>query len=166
MYLTFLKWVLFCCLMGVGATCIGQLGVYDDILAQGWVSTSICVTILGLFLAGTFSCGLDSMAIGHFHKHNKPKSVTAYINYSSRKSVFISTILPSLGLLGTILGMIAMNKTIPNMDLKNADLGEFAGAMGTALYTTAVGIGLQTLLRIQCFVIKQDSHKYGGEING
>lgn len=71
---------------------------------------------------------------------------------------FVSDVLLSLGLLGTVIGFIAMLAPIGNLDgadelaLKSA-LAEMSGGMAIALYTTLVGLIGALWLKLQGYLL-------------
>ncbi len=72
---------------------------------------------------------------------------------------FVSDVLLSLGLLGTVIGFIAMLDPIASLDgsdqaaLKSA-LAAMSGGMAIALYTTLVGLSSAVWLKLQGFLLE------------
>lgn len=69
---------------------------------------------------------------------------------------FCSEICLALGMLGTIIGFCMMLAGFESLDLSNATtiqglLGDLGRSMGTALYTTLVGLTCGSILKAQCF---------------
>lgn len=70
---------------------------------------------------------------------------------------FMSSFCMSIGLLGTVIGLIIMVQTqVAGVNTSDPAsmltlVGTVMSALGTALYTTAVGIGTAMLIQIQCF---------------
>ena len=79
---------------------------------------------------------------------------------------FASDLCMTLGLLGTVIGFIFMMKyNLVGADLTNVAttskvLANIISSMGTALYTTAVGCALGSILKIQCFVLQREIESY------
>jgi len=78
-------------------------------------------------------------------------------NGSIRFGWFASQFCMSLGLIGTVSGLIMM-MDVQSTGLNISDpssmlrlVGGAMGSLGTALFTTAVGIGTGMLLQVQCY---------------
>ena len=86
------------------------------------------------------------------------------IKLSMERCSFISTLCSSLGMFGTMWGMILMLKAIQTMDVNNMDFQEFSLGMGVALYTTLVGLFARMLIRIQVQALNERMQRVDNDI--
>lgn len=80
---------------------------------------------------------------------------------------FSSEISMALGMVGTIVGFVLMLSGFRSLDVSNPSsvqslLGDLGGSMGTALYTTLVGLVGAILLKIQAFNLGREIGKQHG----
>jgi len=141
----FLKWLLFVSLTSLGVVTAGVYGVTEQVIAQGWVSMSICGVITLLCLNGSLQCGYRLL-----------KLPTREVKQGVRRAEFFAALCPNLGILGTVIGMMFMMGDIGSLDMTNLNLTEIAMSMGTALMTTAFGIAAQSILWVQLHIINQE----------
>lgn len=149
----FLSWWLIFSLICIGSVAAWFLGVFH--LTYMADVTKISFIIYILFLIFTARTGIFSYKIG------KCKDISNEIldDFESRQEVswFVSDILLTLGMLGTILGYIYMIAVgFAKMDPSNVQsmhmaLKSMAVGWGTALYTTASGLICSLFLKLQLF---------------
>lgn len=110
--------------------------------------THITTLTFALFLLMSAIVGINTYRLDYENKEETEK--TLEIGW------FVSEFCTSLGLLGTVIGFILMMST--QLTAANASdpasmitmITHISMSMGTALYTTAVGIGCGMMLKIQC----------------
>jgi hypothetical protein len=84
---------------------------------------------------------------------------------------FCSELCLALGMLGTIIGFCMMLTGFETLDVRQAAsiqglLSDLGKSMGTALYTTLVGLSCGSALKIQCFNLGQEIKAKTGGANG
>lgn len=149
----FLNWWILFTLICAGSVASWYLGVFR--MANTADVTKISFIIYVLFLAFTVRVGIYN------YKFCKCKDVSYNVldKFASGQEIswFVSDILLTLGMLGTILGYIYMIEVgftamdPSNMASMHAALKSMALGWGTALYTTASGLICSLLLKLQLF---------------
>ncbi len=160
-YKIFLFWFLLISLISVASLVLYKLGVYGAI----WEGdpTRISYIILTLFYFTSIWCGVKCWELS---KINDPQLVTIeYIcNRAERLCFwgqFISAQLVTLGLLGTIIGLMLSFSGFENIDVSNPIemkrlIQQIAGGISTALITTICGIITALLLKLQYFILENE----------
>ena len=139
----FLRWWLFACLTGLIAVFANYFGFFQELYTND--ATKISFFIIVIYAFSTLYVGKLT------YNQTKNKSIKSGLN----TSWFISEILLSLGMIGTVAGFILMlGDTFGSIDTANQDslkdaLSNMALGMSTALYTTLVGLILSQALKIQ-----------------
>ncbi len=139
----FLRWWLFACLTGLIAVVANYFGFFQELYTND--ATKISFFIIVIYAFSTLYVGKLT------YNQTKNKSIKSGLN----TSWFISEILLSLGMIGTVAGFILMlGDTFGSIDTANQDslkdaLSNMALGMSTALYTTLVGLILSQALKIQ-----------------
>lgn len=165
--LYFLNWWLTFCFIGVGSGIAYMLGLFDKTNAAD--VTKICFIIYMLFIGFTIRIGFM------MHTIRRLTTVTMPILEKLAKrmdlSWFMSDTLLTLGMLGTILGIIYTLEA----GLISGDAGSTAHlktaitvlgkGMGTALYTTAYGLVCGLLLKLQLLNFTKNLEYLEGESN-
>lgn len=139
----FLRWWLFFCLSILVATVSYYFGFFNELYNKD--ATKLSFAIIAIYV-------VSSMYVGMLTNNQRTGK-----NYSSGLNVswFISEVLLSLGMIGTVAGFILMlGESFGSIDTANADslkeaLSSMALGMSTALYTTLVGLILSQALKIQ-----------------
>jgi len=139
----FLKWWLIIVLSVIGS-CVSIYFDFDKFLYENDL-TKLSLVILLFFT-------ISSIIVGY--KIYK-QFVEKVDSYTYETEWFVSEILVSLGMIGTVIGFIYMLYTVfGNLDVGDtsiikASLSTMANGMGTALLTTLVGLTSSVLLKCQ-----------------
>jgi len=165
-----LRWWLFFCVLLLGLVALYNNGVLVEVYKAD--STYMCMTIFAILGYATLHCGIAAGKVNttvkkcekvigfdnSLHKdyiHDLDANVMPLISRCS----FLATICSSLGMFGTIWGMIQMMKSISGINLDDVNLVDFASSMGIALYTTLVGLFCRMLIRIQVHGILEQKQR-------
>jgi hypothetical protein len=139
----FLKWWLIIVLSVIGS-CVSIYFDFDKFLYENDL-TKLSLVILLFFT-------ISSIIVGYkIYKQFVEKVDT----YTYETEWFVSEILVSLGMIGTVIGFIYMLYTVfGNLDVGDtsiikASLSTMANGMGTALLTTLIGLTSSVLLKCQ-----------------
>ena len=139
----FLKWWLIIVLSVIGS-CVSIYFDFDKFLYENDL-TKLSLVILLFF-------SISSIIVGYkIYKQFVEKVDT----YTYETEWFVSEILVSLGMIGTVIGFIYMLYTVfGNLDIGDtsiikASLSTMANGMGTALLTTLIGLTSSVLLKCQ-----------------
>jgi len=139
----FLKWWLIIVLSVIGS-CVSIYFDFDKFLYENDL-TKLSLVILLFF-------SISSIIVGYkIYKQFVEKVDT----YTYETEWFVSEILVSLGMIGTVIGFIYMLYTVfGNLDVGDtsiikASLSTMANGMGTALLTTLIGLTSSVLLKCQ-----------------
>jgi len=139
----FLKWWLIIVLSVIGS-CVSIYFDFDKFLYENDL-TKLSLVILLFFT-------ISSIIVGY--KIYK-QFVEKVDSYTYETEWFVSEILVSLGMIGTVIGFIYMLYTVfGNLDVGDtsiikASLSTMANGMGTALLTTLIGLTSSVLLKCQ-----------------
>ncbi len=148
-----LRWWLVCGLTAVVAIIMLATGTLQQIVAAD--TSYLCIGIMILFVGSTIHCGYS-----HYRLLTKPLT-----QRSLDIGTFCGIACSKLGLLGTIIGFIMMVTGLSELNLADpASSRGMVSAMsygiGTALYTTLVGLVCNMLLGVQYFLLGR-AMKYG-----
>lgn len=139
----FLKWWLIIVLSAIGS-CTSVYFDFDKFLYENDL-TKLSIVIILFFI-------ITSIIIGYkIYKQFVEKVDT----YTYQTEWFVSEILVSLGMIGTVIGFIYMlysvfgNLDVSDTSVIKASLGTMANGMGTALLTTLVGLTSSVILKCQ-----------------
>ena len=176
-----LQWWLMVCVLTLGMVYAYYTGVIPEIYLMD--TTYICIIIACLLVYSTVKCGLTSVTIERLHhtfqgnkrgmKSHPETHMWVFksmhdddleIKLSMDRCSFISMLCSSLGMFGTMWGMILMLKAIQSMDVKNMDFQAFSAGMGVALYTTLVGLFARMLIRIQVQALNERMQRVDNDI--
>lgn len=139
-----------------------------DLLEEIWKNdfTKLSFVNLSLLLGSSIWCGsltwkFDTL-IG---RPRIPTSGIKKINQKLDAGWFISDITLTIGMIGTVIGFIAMLSGFIDLDIENIDtiqdlITELGSGMSTALYTTLTGLISSVLLKIQCFNLNYSIDKF------
>jgi uncharacterized membrane protein YfcA len=152
---TFLKWWVLFVASVVGLVFCWQAGLIREIYQKD--SSFISFIILGIYLGMSMWCGITTRTVCKIQDSGK-------WNEDSEKNAsrlaeggwFISEVLLTLGMLGTVIGFVMMLAGFEKVDVTQMGtvqnfIGSFGQGMSTALYTTLVGIVCSMLLKLQYF---------------
>ena len=160
-FYTFLRWWIFT--LAVGGLCflVGWLGFFETLYHADISKLSFLILLIYSILS--IRCGLltyryDSDVAKSGKKMNDVKK---YILKSLQPGWFWAEICLSIGMIGTIIGFIIMMASgLENIDFTNTEqtkvmIAELSRGMGTALYTTLIGLICAVLTRVQYFYLFQ-----------
>jgi len=139
---SFLKWWLIFCLISVGSVLIYLTGIFEQVNKADF--TKISFLIYTLFILFSIKCGV------------RTKQLKADMS-----GWFVSDILVTLGMIGTVVGFIYMlSVSFGSIDVTQPQtmrvaLSKMSTGMGTALYTTAAGLICSLLLKLQLFNLQR-----------
>lgn len=144
----FLKWWLLNATV-ILLLCVGSyFGLAKEVYLKD--SSFLCFVIVGLYFCVSGVTGWLSIEMD---KDEKYKANTDL-------GWFVSDLLLSLGMIGTVIGFIQMLagfvEPVEGAQALKVVLGKMAYGMSTALYTTLAGLIFGNLLKLQCFYL--DSH--------
>ncbi len=148
-------WIIFVLLVFVSALSY-VLGFVDLIIRVDVTKLSIVIYVLLIIFS--VKTGNDSYKLYKFTKNNCIGSISD-IERSQDITWFVSDLMLTLGMLGTIIGYIYMiHVGFSSIDPSSVSsmmesLKIMAVGWGTALYTTAIGLVSSLILKIQLFNI-------------
>ena len=134
----FLRWWLVFCLIVVGSVLAYLTGIVERVNAADF--TKISFVIYGLFLYASIRCGAET------------KRGREY-----RGGYFLSSLFIKLGLIGTLVGLIYVFTTsLGSIDVAQPQtmrcaISTMMKGMGTALYTTIIGLVCSLVLQLQLY---------------
>ena len=156
-YRLFLRWWLVFTVMCLGTTALYISGTIDKINQVDFTKISFLIYII--FFVFTTKIGVNIYKLC-----KRDKMTDEYINECHHKNEagwFVSDVLLSLGMIGTVVGFISMLGTSFS-GISASDATSMQGAlstmgegMGLALYTTISGLICSLLLKLQLFGFAQ-----------
>lgn len=154
----FLRWWLFAVMTLVATVFAWQLGFVEEVYNKD--ATPICVTIFVLFWIMSIWCGIKTWKISGALGKKDPEVIIDDVSGQQEIGWFISDQFLTLGLIGTIWGFILMAPDFSSVDTSKVDtlksfIVSMASGLGTALYTTLIGLICSGLLRVQYFNLSQ-----------
>ena len=138
----FLKWWLIFSLVIVGSCLAYLTGLFTQVNNADF--TKISFLIYSLFLLFSVKCGFNTKRLNE-----------------DNSGWFVSDILITLGMIGTVVGFIYMLSTsfgsidVSQPHTMRTALSKMSTGMGTALYTTASGLVCSLLLKLQLFNLQR-----------
>lgn len=155
----FVTWWIIALTFAVTLFWAGYFGVLQNI----WRTdvTHFTTLIFGIFVAVSGIIGWNTYRLSEDNHASVDKAMAL--------GWFASLMCTSIGLLGTVIGLSMMVQTQvagvnpgdPNALMSM--IGHVMSSLGTALYTTAVGIGTGIALQIQCFNLQHVLKEYRDE---
>jgi hypothetical protein len=152
-YSILLRWWLFFAVASLGTVALYLSGVIQKVNQVD--VTKISFLIYAVFAIFTLRTGIDT-----YHLCREDKVTNQHIATYFKKSDigwFVSDMLLTLGMIGTVAGFIYMlSSSFSEMDPQNVIsmqgvLAKMGAGMSTALYTTAAGLVCSLLLKLQVF---------------
>ena len=139
-----------------------------DLLSEVWNNdfTKLSFVNLLLLLGTSIWCGILTWKFDTLVGRPRiPTSGVKRINQQLEAGWFISDITLTVGMIGTVIGFIAMLGGFIDLDIENIDtiqdlITELGSGMSTALYTTLTGLISSALLKIQCFNLNYSIDKF------
>lgn len=155
-----LKWICFCLSMITICAILVKYFVGENPIAnQDNFTYFIYISIIVIFIWSTLRCG---NANGYLNQKELNIKKSQYIE---NEGWFWSTTCTSLGLIGTIWGMIIMAQSFIGFNPVNEQnetvslITATGSGMGTALYTTLLGQVCSQILNFQYFFLSQTIEK-------
>ena len=116
--------------------------------------TKISVIMVLVFVWQSFVCGTE------IHNQCSPFKHVGNTQHIVDKGWFLSDILLSMGMVGTVIGFIAMLTGFFDLDFADPAsvqslIGNLGYGMSTALTTTLVGLVCSILLKLQFFMLEK-----------
>ena len=158
---TLARWWLITTVTLCGIYPLWTFGIFVDIYEAD--VTSIHLIIYAVFLLATVLTGLAAWRTSTSEKH------TGHYNRSTTKIVdmgwFLSESMMTLGLIGTVAGMIYLFSMIfGDIDVGNPEslkeaLSHMARGLSTAMYTTICGMIGALIIKVQLMNIEFDSNE-------
>src|SRR3990167_10462304 len=138
----FLKWWLLVVLMSVGFYFVYAYGLFNELWNKDF--TKITLIILGGFLLTSLQCGIKTFRLSSSINKKQWENV-AEIEKELSIGYFACAIFVSLGLLGTLIGMVYSLQGFATIDVSNLTtiqglIPKLTMGVSTALYTTIVGV--------------------------
>lgn len=148
----FLKWWLIFGLIFVGTGFCFGTGGFKSLYEND--SSFLSFVILALFYYMTIWCGIKTF------KATRKQINTETLRHQSEVGWFTSDVCMGLGMIGTLVGFVIMLKHFHTVNVQNQTsvqefIKTFGSGMGTALYTTLVGLVASILLKMQYFNLAQ-----------
>jgi hypothetical protein len=154
-------------LVALGATVSFHFGVFHDVWEQDM--TKLSFVILAAFAAMTAICGISTWKVSKaISRGSIDERSLDQIEYNENTGWFVSDVLLTIGMIGTVSGFIIMLMGgFSEIDATNpatlqAMLGKMTVGMATALYTTLTGLIGSLLLKLQFFNLTQGADKLRG----
>tara|TARA_B100000700_G_C14985382_1_gene828557 strand:- start:1008 stop:1520 length:513 start_codon:yes stop_codon:yes gene_type:complete len=138
--------------------------IFSSILQIGWSYgivqtlyendvTKLSVVMVVIFAWQSLACGVE------LNNQCSPFKSDKYTKKAVERGWFLSDILLSMGMVGTVIGFIAMLTGFFDLDFTDAEsvqslIGNLGYGMSTALTTTLVGLVCSILLKLQFFMLE------------
>jgi len=143
-------------------------GTLSGLTEQIWQSdfTKLSFVNLLLLLGTSVWCGFQSWNFSSLVSQQRiPTTAIKRIEQKVEAGWFISDLTLTIGMIGTVIGFIAMLSGFINLDIENIEtiqdlITELGSGMSTALYTTLTGLISSVLLKIQCFNLSYSIDKF------
>ena len=152
-YSILLRWWLFFAVASLGTVALSLSGVIQKVNQADF--TKISFLIYAVFVIFTIRTGIETYRLSRENKITN-RHIARYYKKSDI-GWFVSDMLLTLGMIGTVAGFIYMlDSSFSEMDPQNAIsmqgvLAKMGAGMSTALYTTAAGLVCSLLLKLQLF---------------
>jgi len=157
---TFHRWWLFATITICGVWPLWSLGVFEDIYKAD--VTSISFVIYGVFIISMILSGIAALRVSKGREERQYKARTdKYIDICW----FLSETMMTLGLIGTVAGMIYLfGQIFVEIDPSNPDdlkeaLSHMATGLSTAMYTTICGMVGALIAKVQLMNIEFGQEK-------
>lgn len=152
----FLRWWLVFSLIVLSAIVCGRFGLFGEVWDKD--ASKLSFLIIALFAAMTVWCGVSTWAVSrNLINGEVDKELLSRIECTENCGWFVSDVLLTIGMIGTVLGFILMlagsfgNLSPDDTAALKLMLTNLSVGMSTALYTTLVGLIGSVLLKIQLF---------------
>jgi len=140
----------------------------NGLIGQIWESDFTKLSFVNLFLlfATSIWCGLQTWSFSCLIDKVRISEVRLErISHKIETGWFISDLTLTIGMVGTVIGFIAMLGGFSTLDVENIStvqglITELGTGMSTALYTTLTGLISSALLKIQCYNLSHSIDEY------
>ena len=152
---TFLHWWLIFVLITLLSVQAYAFGLFDVVWENDFTKLSF-VNLVLLFGTSIF-CGHKTWVFSNITNRIKiPQTAIKRVEHDIEVGWFISDLTLTVGMIGTVIGFIAMLGGFIDLDIENITtiqdlITELGLGMSTALYTTLTGLISSAFLKIQCF---------------
>jgi hypothetical protein len=152
-YTILLRWWLFFSIALLGTLALFFSGLIYQV-SQADV-TKLSFLIFFVFVIFTVRTGMETYRLSNETRLSGPRMALFYKN--SETGWFVSDMLLTLGMIGTVAGFIYMLSTsfvdlsFDNVTSMQGVLAKMGKGMSTALYTTAAGLVCSLLLKLQLY---------------
>ena len=123
------------------------------------------VNLILLFGTSIF-CGHKTWTFSNITNRIRiPQTAIKRVEHDVEIGWFVSDLTLTIGMVGTVIGFIAMLSGFIGLDIENVNtiqelIRELGSGMSAALYTTLTGLISSAFLKIQCFNISYSIDKY------
>lgn len=162
-HVLFLRWLLIVSLIGTGSWFAWSFGVFTEIYVKD--ITRLSFVIFAGFVFMSSWCGLKTFSMSSLHDRElaAPESleeedlqVLDRITNLEEVGWFAAGFFTSLGMIGTVIGMIWALKGFIGVNITDVAsiqklISNMVYGVSTALYTTLVGLICSSLLKLQYF---------------
>ena len=137
--------------------------ISDGWLTMVWDKDATKLSFLLMFIFSIMSawCGYKTWKLSRFLDNGKSENyLVEKIEHLMEVGWFTSDLCLSIGMMGTVIGFIMMLSGFTNINTQDVStiqnlIKNLGVGMSTALYTTLIGLGCSTLLKIQYFNLSQ-----------
>jgi len=163
-YRTFLNWWFMFVLMMLLCSQAYSLGLLEEVWNNDF--TKLSFANLSLLFGTSVWCGYLTLKFDNLMNRQRASVLSVKrLNQRLEAGWFISDITLTIGMVGTVIGFIAMLGGFIDLDIENIDtiqdlITELGSGMSTALYTTLTGLVSSMLLKIQCFNLNYSIDKF------
>jgi hypothetical protein len=151
----FLKWWIFNVVVLVGCGFANFFNLFTDLWHKD--VTKLSFLILVMYVVMSLWCGLKTFRLSKIVSHEEvDQHDLQEIADNEEIGWFVSDLMTSIGMIGTVIGFIVMLGSFHTIDTSNIkSIQEMFNSLGTgmsiALLTTLVGLICSSLLKIQYF---------------
>jgi len=151
---TLIRWWLFTVISLCGAVGLYHFGIFHDIYKAD--VTNITFIIYAVFISATILAGITAYRVAR--QVHKIAKTNKYISICW----FLSEAMMTLGLIGTVAGMIYLfGQVFTEIDPSNPDdlkeaLGHMATGLSTAMYTTICGMVGSLIIKVHLMNVEFD----------
>ena len=137
--------------------------ISDGWLTMVWEKDATKLSFLLMFIFSIMSawCGYKTWKLSRFLDNGQTENyLVEKIEHLMEVGWFTSDLCLSVGMMGTVIGFIMMLSGFTNINTQDVStvqnlIKNLGVGMSTALYTTLIGLGCSTLLKIQYFNLSQ-----------
>ena len=138
------------------------------LISDGWLTmvwekdaTKLSFLLMSIFSIMSAWCGYKTWKLSRFLDNGQTENyLVEKIEHLMEVGWFTSDLCLSVGMMGTVIGFIMMLSGFTNINTQDVStvqnlIKNLGVGMSTALYTTLIGLGCSTLLKIQYFNLSQ-----------